>query len=113
MTNVLRKPITIQVIDDSEADRNLYKHYLNQEIGNDKYILLESKNGFDGVNHYKDNKPDCVLIDYKLPDTDGIEVLSSLRKIDSNVPAVIITGQGNEAIAVEVMKEGAKVSIRI
>ena len=44
-----------------------------------------------GLEYFEEIKPDIVLLDLKLPDIDGIEVLKILRKV-SSVPVVVITG---------------------
>jgi len=48
---------------------------------------------------------DVILLDYSLPDIDGLEVLKELRGVD--LPVVMITGHGDEQVAVEAMKGGA------
>jgi CheY-like chemotaxis protein len=51
---------------------------------------------------------DCVLLDHHLPDANGLELLADLRQ-DPRAPAVILlTGRGDEALAVEAMKRGAQ-----
>src|SRR5689334_14288437 len=50
---------------------------------------------------------DCVLLDYRLPDTDGLQCLATLRRRHPDVPVVVITGEGSEDVAVEAMKLGA------
>lgn len=50
---------------------------------------------------------DAVILDYKLPDFSGIEILTKLRNKGINFPVIIVTGQGDEKIAVEAMKCGA------
>jgi two-component system response regulator AtoC len=54
-----------------------------------------------------DERPDCVVIDYRLPDGDGLEVLRRLRQDAPDLPVVMITGAGSEELAVEAMKLGA------
>ena len=49
----------------------------------------------------------CVLLDYRLPDTDGLACLRELRRLRPDVPVVMVTGLGSEAVAVEAMKLGA------
>ena len=54
-------------------------------------------------------RPDCALLDYRLPDIDGIEVLERLKKNKQvcDIPVAIITGQGSEEVAVQAIKLGA------
>jgi signal transduction histidine kinase len=55
----------------------------------------------------KDNQPDLMLLDLKLKDVEGIEVIHQLQQAGRTVPFIIITGQGDERVAVEMMKRGA------
>jgi PAS domain S-box-containing protein len=50
---------------------------------------------------------DCILLDYRLPDGDGLTLVREVRKAGIEVPLVVLTGQGDEEIAVELMKAGA------
>jgi PAS domain S-box-containing protein len=55
------------------------------------------------------NEPsfECVLLDYRLPDGDGLALVQEVRGAGLKVPMVVLTGQGDEQIAVELMKAGA------
>jgi len=55
------------------------------------YKIFLAFNGQMGLEYFEEVKPDLVLLDLKMPDIDGIEVLKIIRKV-SNVPVVIITG---------------------
>ncbi|HEU4688630.1 MAG TPA: response regulator, partial [Vicinamibacterales bacterium] len=50
---------------------------------------------------------DCVLLDYYIPGTDGLEILKEIRRRGQSIPVIVLTGQGDEEVAVELMKAGA------
>ena len=50
---------------------------------------------------------DCVLLDYRLPDGDGLGLVQKVRGAGLKIPLVVLTGQGDEQIAVELMKAGS------
>ena len=52
-------------------------------------------------------KPDIVLLDYRLPDTDGLQLLNHIRSLDRRIRVVMVTGEGNVQVAVNAMKAGA------
>ena len=63
--------------------------------------------GVAGVNLFRQQVPDVVLSDLVLPDIDGLEVLSRLRKLDATVPVIIMTAYGSVESGVRAMHEGA------
>jgi DNA-binding NtrC family response regulator len=102
MTNCL----DILVIDDDETDRMNVQHLLDGE--GVKAVVHEASDCSSGVDLLKSNRFDCVLIDYKLPDANGVEVLENLKKVDHyGVPMILLTGMGGEQLVAEVMKKGA------
>jgi len=50
---------------------------------------------------------DLLLLDLKLPDIEGPALIGSMTSMDRSVPFIIITGQGDERVAVDMMKRGA------
>ena len=99
---------TILIVDDSAEDRETYCRYLSKEFVA-TYNVVEVESGEEGLELMTTMQPDLILLDYLLPDCNGLEFLEDLKIQTSQVPPVImLTGQGSEAIAVEAMKSGAK-----
>ncbi|MBS1212918.1 MAG: hypothetical protein H6R26_1535 [Proteobacteria bacterium] len=102
-------PYRILIVDDSPEDREAYRRLLLKGRA-DQYLVVEADCGEEGLRICRDEPPDCVLLDYNLPDIDGVEFLGQLRAEDGEtvIPVVLLTGQGNEGVAVQVMKQGAQ-----
>jgi signal transduction histidine kinase len=101
--------LRILVVDDSPEDRAVYRRLLEQAPEH-AYTLVETALGEEGLRLARQEAPDCLLLDYRLPDLDGLEFLSRLRAepLLPLVPVIVLTGQGSEAVAVEAMKGGAQ-----
>lgn len=99
--------ITLLVIDDNPDDRLLYRRTL-QKSTDDSYSMLEAQNGEEGLALLETEIPHCILLDYSLPGRNGIEVLKRIRGSHPFVPVVMLTGQGNEKVAVAAMQQGAQ-----
>lgn len=90
---------TILIIDDEigprESLRILFKN---------KYDVITAENGFKGLEILKSQKVDIVILDLKMPQKNGIEVLSEIRQINKNVPVIILTGYGDMESAKKAMQ---------
>ncbi|MCB0321449.1 MAG: response regulator, partial [Bdellovibrionales bacterium] len=100
--------ITLLVVEDCDADRELYRRLLGK-CKNRTFQFYETCVKEEALLLYDEHKPDCVLIDYKLPGFTGIELLDALRaqSKDSSVAAVILTAGGTELLAARAMRAGA------
>ena len=101
----MEETLKILVVDDDEVDRMAVRRALTK-VGV-QMELSEVGDGNSAIATLKDNLYDCVFIDYGLPDQDGLTLIKKLRAIDVKIPLVVLTGQGDEQIAVELMKAGA------
>ena len=99
--------VKILVIDDSEDDRLLYRRCLQKSVGS-SYAVSEASHGEEGLARIEDDTFACVLLDYSLPGRNGVEILKRIRAKHSFVPVVMLTGHGNEKVAVAAMQEGAQ-----
>ncbi|MFO7923336.1 MAG: sigma-54 dependent transcriptional regulator [Bacteroidales bacterium] len=93
----------ILVIDDEKSIRNSLKEVLEYE----KHSIDLSSDGDEGLDMFRKNKYDVVLLDIKMPGIDGIEVLENIMSESSDIPVIMISGHGNIDTAVEAIKKGA------
>ena len=92
----------ILVIDDERSIRNTIKEILEYE----KYQVLAAVDGREGLELMAQTSFDAILCDIKMPEMDGMEVLSQAMRITDS-PIIMISGHGNIDIAVESIKKGA------
>ncbi|GAB3732649.1 ATP-binding protein [Hymenobacter agri] len=99
----------ILIIDDNPQDRMLYHRFLGPQQGQERLEIHEASDGAEGLVRFKELKPDCVLLDYNLPDTDGLAMLAQLAALVpvQTLCVVMITGGGSEALAVRALNNGA------
>lgn len=71
------------------------------------FVVDIAPNGEDGIAMMKMAPYDLLLVDYNMPFQDGLAVIRELTAKDDSPPAIMITGEGNETIAVEALKVGA------
>ena len=100
-------PWTVLIVDDSKADRVVYQRYLKQDLQQD-YDYLEANCAEQGLALCQSQGVDVILLDFKLPDISGLGVLDILRQHYPAVPVIMLTGHGDEQVAVQAMKGGAQ-----
>ncbi|MDB5578104.1 MAG: putative two-component sensor histidine kinase/response regulator hybrid protein [Bradyrhizobium sp.] len=100
-------PTNILLIDDNEDDRMLFRRCLKKSTARN-FVVTEAATGEDGLIEFNRQAFACVLLDYSLPGRDGIEILKRIRATHSFAPVVMLTGLGNEKVAVSAMREGAQ-----
>ncbi|MBC8359611.1 MAG: sigma-54-dependent Fis family transcriptional regulator, partial [Candidatus Aminicenantes bacterium] len=93
----------ILVIDDDEAIRDSCSQVFKKE----GYSAKTAKDGTEGLKLFKKEFFHAVLLDLKLPDLDGMEILSRIEEENPETPVIIITGFATIESAVEAMKRGA------
>ncbi|HEY8994653.1 MAG TPA: response regulator [Lacunisphaera sp.] len=93
----------ILVVDDDEGLLILMAEALRAE-GHD---VATAGSGQAAVQWLTTQTPDLMLLDLKLRDIDGPALLEKLQRTDTRIPFLVVTGQGDEKAAVEVMKRGA------
>ena len=97
------KLITVLLFEDDEGQALLTREALEKE----GFTLEVCKTGREGLDLLFAKDYDVYLIDMKLPDIQGIEVLRRIKTIKQDAVSIIVTGHGDEVAAVEAMKLGA------
>ncbi|RYD24345.1 MAG: response regulator [Verrucomicrobiaceae bacterium] len=94
---------TILIVDDDRGLARLIEKLLRREGFNAFSVV----SGTGAIEWCESNKADLLLIDLKLPDFHADELIARLEPVSDPPPFIIITGQGDERVAVEMMKRGA------
>lgn len=106
-----RKHYKVLIIDDSAADRRIYRRFLQGQQGYELDVF-EAETAESGLARFAQIEPDCVILDYRLPDLDGLKVLEVLQERAAgyqmkNVPVIFITGQPEALLVSEAYRRGA------
>jgi len=94
--------ISVLVIEDDKSIQNFIRITLKSK----GYSSVFSDDGLTGISYFYANNPDIILLDLGLPDIDGMEVLSQIRK-ESDIPIIVVSARGMEQEKVAALDEGA------
>jgi len=92
----------ILILDDDSGVCKVIGNILTEE----GYEIITANNGKEGFQKIKEEKPDVVLLDVKLPDIDGLSFIEEHPQITANSSIVVLTGYGDIKSAVQSMKLG-------
>ncbi|MBD2463471.1 PAS domain S-box protein [Oscillatoria sp. FACHB-1407] len=100
---------TVLIVDDSPEDREVYRRYLNRDDRH-TYEITETASVSSALALCDRSLPDLILLDYRLPDDDGLMFLQEwqVRYEKILAPVIMLTGQGDEQIAVETIRLGGQ-----
>jgi signal transduction histidine kinase len=99
----------ILLVDDNEQDRALYRRFLGRHLGFESIGFEEATTAAEARAQFLAYQPDCVLLDYNLPDADGLDILADLKSLTppDSLCVVMVTGGGSEELAVRALNTGA------
>ena len=99
------EPLNILLIDDDEVDRMMARRALKAAgVGGE---FAEASDAKTGIHLLTTHAFDVALLDHQLPDMDGLTALRAIRAAGVSIPVILLTGQGDERLAVEMMRAGA------
>ena len=98
--------LSILHVEDDIIDSMSFKRALKKS-DLDPVECINAQNAQEALTILENTIFDCIFLDYQLPGIDGLTLLVKIRKLGINTPVAVITSQGDESIAVEMMKAGA------
>lgn len=99
----IKQPMTVLVIDDEVFIRESLSIFLEDE----GFEIITAENGRIGIEKFKKYQPDIVLLDLRMPEMSGMEVIPKIREITEMIPIIIISGNNEVSDAVEALRIGA------
>jgi PAS domain S-box-containing protein len=98
-----KRPTVILTVDDEEMIRATIASYLE----NRGFQVLQAVNGREGLDIFMAKRPDLLLVDLRMPEMDGLEVLTRLQEESPETPTIVVSGTGVLRDAIEAIKRGA------
>ena len=95
--------VKVLIIDDEVFIRESLSFFLEDE----GFEVITAENGRTGVDKFITNQPDIVILDLRMPEMSGMEVLPKIREITDLVPIIIVSGNNEVSDAVEALRIGA------
>ena len=101
--DAMPKQKSVLVVDDDDSLRRVVEYNLTE----DGYRVVTAPDGAAGLRAFQDGSVDLVLTDVRMPDMDGLELLTRIKTMQPELPVIVLTAHGTIDSAVEAMKLGA------
>lgn len=95
----------ILLVDDATFMRMMLRNVL-EKAGHT--IVGEASNGREGLEKYKELKPELVFLDITMPEVDGLACIKSIRAFDNKANVIMCSAMGQQAMVIEAIQSGAK-----
>ena len=85
------KSLTVLFVEDEEVSRGLCSEFLSRLVG----VLVTAQNGVEGLEAWRQHKPDIIVTDVQMPVMDGLSMVDEIRSRDMTVPIIVLTAFDN------------------
>ena len=99
-----RQDVRILHVDDEPEFSDITKTFLERE--DDRFVVETATSAEEGLQRINDRPPDCVVSDYNMAGMDGLAFLRAVRTDHSDLPFILFTGEGSEAVASDAISAG-------
>ena len=82
--------LDVLIVEDGDDIRNIMLATFNKLFKN----VTTAVDGIDGLDKFKENKPDIIISDIRMPNMSGNEMIKQIKQIDPNIPIVVVSGHG-------------------
>ena len=94
-------------------DEAYFRKFVGQTLKKEGVsIVIEARDGREGLKLFEETAPDIVLLDINMPHMDGVRTLAGLRKLSATVPIIMLTSLSEEKVVEECVEQGASFFIR-
>ncbi len=95
--------MNIMLVDDSRTIRNIQKRTL-QQLGHTD--IAEAEDGVVALAKFNEKAPDFVLIDWNMPNMNGLELVQKIRETNKTIPLIMCTTEAEKSRVLEALKAG-------
>ena len=95
--------LKVLIADDSKTIRKIMKLQL-EELGHE--VIAEACNGSEAIEKYSKYSPDLITMDIQMPDMNGVEAVTKIKKTDKKVKIIMITAHGQKDLVEGTIKKG-------
>ncbi len=103
----LASPVRLLLIEDNAGDVRLLRELL-KPFGAARYQITDCPSVRAGLEHLQADGADIVVLDLGLPETGGLDAITRLRAARPSLPLVVLTGNDDDAVALEALRRGAQ-----
>ena len=93
-------------VDDDQAIGKLLETYLEESVDREEFAVTTARSVSEAETILDGMEVDCIVCDYQMPDTDGLEFLRRIRERDPNKPFILFTNKGSADVASEAIDAG-------